>query len=743
MSTETRTIAIVSPYFPPAAGGLERYASEIANLLHTEHGYRIVVLTSGEKGGADVQEVRDGYTVYRLGYSFKVSNTPFSFAWFGKVRRILQKESPDVVHIHTPVPGIGDIAAFFARVPVVVTYHASTMRKGKGNSIVNMIIAGYEKILLPFLLSKAEKIICASDFIRDDFLSAYKEKSITLTPGVYPEHFTPNAFLKSKSPTILFVAGRIGRTDTYKGLDTLLDAMALVSKKVPSARLVVVGDGDMLYEYEMRAERLTPGIVSFTGTLHGEMLTAEYQKAHVLAHPSRNESFGMVILEAMATELPVVATNVGGIPTLLQDGKTGFLVPPGNSEMLAEKLIEVLTDHELSAALGKNGRLRAIENYSWSGRATTYHTIFESFIRPEIVHAVGYYPPHIGGMERVAETISKLLAKDNWRVRVLTSNGSLRGEVERSENLVVKRLASFEFAHTPIAPSLPFHLFSISKRSIIHLHLSQAFWPEWILLVSKLRGIPYVLHLHLDVAPSGPLGPLFLIYKKMIWGPVIRNASLVIACSDDLARMAVEVYGAKKTKLEIMPNAVNDNFFSARAYTVPADRLRLLSIGRLAPQKKTERLVKMMPLLKIPAELIIAGDGEDRATLEALVRGEKIPNVTFVGEKNDAEMRALHEAADAFVIASDREGRPLAVLEAMAAGLPIIASDVVGNHELVGGVGILVSPPTPEAFATAINTLWQNKESLETLSKRSVKRASEATWDSVIRRLENIYTTLI
>lgn len=741
MNVTPRTIAVVAPYFPPHSGGLERYAFEVATLLRENHDSRIIVITSGEKGNTDVKEEKNGFTMYRLGYQAKISNTPFAFSWITKVRRILRDEKPDVVHIHTPVPGIGDIAAFFARAPVVVTYHASTMRKG--NRIPDTIIWLYEKLALPFLLWKAETIVCASDFIRDGFLSRYKQKSITLTPGVHSELFIEKPEMKTSHPSILFVAGRIGRTDVYKGLDTLLDSMEILSKKMPEARLVVVGDGDLLSEYETRAERLAPGTVTFTGTLHGESLANEFQKAHVLAHPSRNESFGMVILEAMATGLPVVGTRVGGIPSLVKDGETGFLIEPSDAAALAEKLELLLSNPSLSKKFGANGRARAVSEFDWAARAIAYDEIFRSLTRPLIVQVVGYYPPHVGGMERVTETLAEMLAKENYRVSVLTSNGTLKGNTEHKGNLTVERLASFEFAHTPIAPTLPWHLFTLPKHSRIHLHLSQAFWPELILLISKIRGIPYIVHMHLDVAPSGRLGPLFLVYKKVIWGPVLRNATHVIACSNELANLAERTYSVPREQITVIVNAVSEQFFSDRVYRSTHGSIKLLSIGRLAAQKKTERLIDMMTHISVPAELIIAGDGEDREALETMAREKKLLNVAFVGMQDDAGIQKLHAAADIFLIASDREGRALAVLEAMAAGLPVVASDVEGNHELVNGVGVLVSSPSGVAFAKVIDTIAQDSTTLSKLSLQSKAKAKSAGWGNFMTELTGVYSKIL
>ncbi|MEX2055283.1 MAG: glycosyltransferase family 4 protein, partial [Candidatus Andersenbacteria bacterium] len=139
-----KKIVFVTPYFPPHGGGLEQYARTVALCLERDYSAKVVVITSGEQHGKDKKSVVEGLTIYRLGYSLKVSNTPMGLLWPFKVRRIMREEAPNLVNVHTPVTGIGDIAAKWAgRVPLVVTYHAGSMQKGR--SFVDWVITLYER----------------------------------------------------------------------------------------------------------------------------------------------------------------------------------------------------------------------------------------------------------------------------------------------------------------------------------------------------------------------------------------------------------------------------------------------------------------------------------------------------------------------------------------------------------------------------------------------------------------------
>ena len=281
-------------------------------------------------------------------------------------------------------------------------------------------------------------------------------------------------------------------------------------------------------------------------------------------------------------------------------------------------------------------------------------------------------------------------------------------------------------------------MLTIPRRSILHLHLSHAFFPEVMYLLAKLRGIKYVVHFHLDVGPSGVFGRLFLIYKAIVWGPLLRGADHIVACANEQVGIMEKKFGVHSKDITVIPNAVSDDFFAKRDYIPHSDKMRLLSIGRLAAQKRVERMIEACAFLSIPYELTIVGDGEDRAKLEQLARDRGV-NALFVGKKNDKEMQQYARTHDAFLISSDREGMPLVVLEVMAAGLPVIATKVEGLTELLMGTGVLVEEPYAENFSHAIEELWNDQKQLTELSEKSAYKAGLYGWKSFIAALTRVY----
>ncbi len=374
LANPQKTIAIVAPYFPPEGGGAERYAYEIAARLGKDHGYRIVVITSCHYLTQDYVSVENDMTIYRLAYDFKISNTPFSFKWFHKVKQILNKEKPLALNIHMPVPGLGDIVSFLSRkIPVILNYHSGTMRKAKSN--FNFLVFIYESIFLPIIMKKASKIVSDSEVVRQSFLKKYENKSITLTPAANTEAFKVDDTLKPKSPTVLFVAG-LNYSEQYKGLEKLLISIVMTKKSIPNIKLNVVGSGDMKDEYVKMCKEL--GIedsVTFHGRLAGEALYDQYKKSNILVHPSLNESFSLVILEGMAASLPVIAVNVGGTKDQISDGVDGFILPSNSPELIAEKLVVLFDDNDLRNKFSEAARFKIENKFQWKDRSDVYADI--------------------------------------------------------------------------------------------------------------------------------------------------------------------------------------------------------------------------------------------------------------------------------------------------------------------------------------------------------------------------------
>ncbi len=361
-----RRLLVVTPYLPPAGGGLERYAVAIARNLASRHGWRVTFVSSGSPTRSVRTERRDGTTVYLLPTAFTWSNTPFHPGWPGQIRRIIAAERPDVICAHTPVPGIAECAARAARdVPFVLTYHMGTLAKGWFPA--DQMAYAYERLVLRWLTRRAVHVISSSNYVHLFHRARFGAKGTPIAPGVDTTMFWG---LEDVRPArVLFVAA-LGPGTAHKGLPDLLMAMVTVARQHREAELVIVGDGETRPELERTAEALgLAGRVSFAGHLEGEALAAMYRSARVLAMPSHNDNIPMVVLEAMASRAAVVATRVGLVPELLDNGNRGILVEPGDIEGLAAGLSRLLADEPLARRFGASGRAFVEASYNWSVQA--------------------------------------------------------------------------------------------------------------------------------------------------------------------------------------------------------------------------------------------------------------------------------------------------------------------------------------------------------------------------------------
>ncbi len=357
-----------------------------------------------------------------------------------------------------------------------------------------------------------------------------------------------------------------------------------------------------------------------------------------------------------------------------------------------------------------------------------------------MVQVLGYYPPHIGGIEFCASNISRELRRRGFDVTVLTSDigagTRIRPGIEpgAGDEPTVHRLRTWEFAHTPLIPSLPWRLWRGSRGAVIHLHVSHVWSDVVATAVATIGRRPLVAHFHMDTPASGQLGFVFVWYKRWVLGRLLRRAGAVIALSDEQAELVSRQYGVPAGKVRVIPNGVAGEFFANALSAAPASAkrpLRLLFVGRMAAQKDLPMLVATAEALGDGATLDIVGDGELRGEIGELVAALPAGRARMWGALSGDALLERYREADAFVMTSVREGMPLALLEAMASGLPVVASDVQGLREFVGGVGILVPERTPEAFAAAIRRLADDPGLRRELGAASRAAAQSRRWDAL------------
>lgn len=357
MSFSGLRVALVGP-LPPPAGGMANQTRQLAELLRQE--------------GASVELVQ--------------VNAPYRPAWIGRVQglRAVARLLPygfglwsaagraDIVHVMAnsgwswhlfaaPAVWIGSLR----RRPVVVNYHG-----GEAEAFLNRSAPRVRSTL-----ARASQLLFPSGFLKEVFGRFGIEGRIV--PNVVDlARFAPAENRKRGAHLVL-----ARNLETIYGIDTALRAFALVAAVRPEARLSVAGSGPQLAELQALADAL--GVaerVRFTGRLDRDQMAALYRDADLTLNPSRVDNMPVSVLEAMACGVPVVTTDVGGIPFLVSHERTALLVPADASQAMADAALRVLDDAPLAAVLRQAG-LEEVRRYAWSAVRNELLAAYEDALR--------------------------------------------------------------------------------------------------------------------------------------------------------------------------------------------------------------------------------------------------------------------------------------------------------------------------------------------------------------------------
>lgn len=299
----------------------------------------------------------------RESWSARFTMLGFLGAEFRSAVRARRDTQPDVVHAHWWFPSglVGTWLSKLARTPLVTTLHGSDVRIARA---VSMSRPAFRHVLQTSQVTTA-----VSRWLSDEAQSLVSAPAPVVAPmPVATDVFTPGA-AREKS-TILFV----GRLTRQKGVDILLRALALLPSNLS---LHIVGEGDERAALQTLANEL--GVahrVRWSGVLPQAKVAEHYRTAALLVVPSAQEGLGLVAVEAMLCETPVVAFESGGIPDVVQHGKTGMLVRERSPEALAKMIQDVLGMDDRGHALGVAGRLHALATFAPQSVAQRYLDIY-------------------------------------------------------------------------------------------------------------------------------------------------------------------------------------------------------------------------------------------------------------------------------------------------------------------------------------------------------------------------------
>ena len=317
---------------------------EQLSLCLRRRGHGVTVIAPGGSTG-------DGF--YSVGGSFAVSanrsvaNISFGPRVFARLSRFLAKSRFDLLHLHEPlIPSTSMLALLASRAANLGTFHAAR----EGGSTGYRVAAPLLRPLAGRLHVRAAVSAAALDLVSRYFPGEYR----ILPNGVDTEKFTPRGPSLPELDPRRFYLVFVGRDEPRKGLQVMLRALRMIRDPHPEVELLVVGTAGSGVEG-----------VRWLGRLESEMVPAAYRSSRLMVAPALGwESFGIVLLEAMACGLPVVASDIPGYRSVLRHGVEGMLVPPGDPEALASAVVALVENGGMRDSMAAAGLARAAE-YSW------------------------------------------------------------------------------------------------------------------------------------------------------------------------------------------------------------------------------------------------------------------------------------------------------------------------------------------------------------------------------------------
>ncbi len=352
-------ILTVSDVYYPHPGGVPEHIYHLSIEL-IKRGHEVLVLAPemGKYEGTLPDVIRVGKAIPIIA-NRSSSRVAFSFDIQKRVRDIVRRKF-DIVHIHGLVPVLPLLALKYSNSKNVVTVHAAHER-----NIAYSISKGW----LKRYVEKIDARIAVSEVAKKSIFPFFPGDYIIIPNGIDTNRFNPEIEpLKEFEGkfNILFV----GRFEQRKGLKYLLSAFPMIVKEVPDARLIIVGSG---YLNIPESDNIV-----VRKSISSSLIPRFYASSDVFCSPAiGNESFGIVLLEAMASGVPLVASSIPGYRCVVRDGETGVLVEKQNPNSIAKAIIKIAKDKDLRNKLSKNGREYALK-FSWDKIAERVEEVYMS-----------------------------------------------------------------------------------------------------------------------------------------------------------------------------------------------------------------------------------------------------------------------------------------------------------------------------------------------------------------------------
>lgn len=707
-------------------GGIETLILEICKRID-RHSFEPYIFVF-EKDG----KLKEEYLKARV----KVVEVPkrAEFDWFLPFRLsgALKKYNIDMAHTHNPSNWLyGGLAAKIAGIPLIHTEHTTADYNGWHVKRWNLI----ERLLSRI----TARITTVSGSARD-----YMVKSCAIDPSrieVIHNAIKPGEFdieadtlkiresLSVAHDAVLF--GNIARFYENKDHRTLLYAFKAVLDKNKNAYLLLAGDGPTYEDIKKLAVELEiAGNVRFLGNRRDipQLLRA----IDIFVLSSKREGLPIVILEAMASGLPVIATDVDGNKEAVVDGKTGILVHPAAWQALADAMNGLIDNRAAARAMGLAGKDRILSEFTFEKMIARYESIYSSLKYKDInICIAGEFPPPQGGMGLQAKLLADRLANEGFSVSTIKRNISFRGIFTYLNNIKIVR----SFIRFPV---YVFRLMVMVPR-VNSIHIFSNSYLDFFLytvpavITGKGMGRKVIIHYH------GGSAEEFLKKYSFFIKRIFRMADDVVAPSGFLK----DIFNRYGIETRIIPNICDLDLFSF----LPREKLspNFIITRNLEKKYNVQCAVRAFRLVKerfSGARLTVVGGGSEESRLKLLARDLGVADsVFFTGRVDNSQVSMFYRSSDIFLNSSTVDNMPVSVLEAFASGLPVISADAGGLRYIVQDrkTGLLVNIDDHEGMAKSMCELLESPAMARDIALNAREFVKSFSWDKIRDRWLEIY----
>jgi len=370
----------------------------------------------------------------------------------------------------------------------------------------------------------------------------------------------------------------------------------------------------------------------------------------------------------------------------------------------------------------------------------------------KIAQIVNTFPPYWSGTGLVAYNLSKELMKIGIEIEVFTPKTNKNENYDYGNLKVNLQSPLLKIGLAPLIPQL----LAIKNFDLLHLHYPYYFGGELISLVSGIRKIPLVITYHNDVWKNGFLGNIVDFHSKIISSLILNQAKKICVMSKEFLDESKTLEDYKfSSKIEFIPQGIDTEKFCIKKISTKNNKtvakqiiLFVRMLDNAHYHSGLNYLIESLSYINFPCELLIVGDGELKPYYEKQVLDSNLENmVKFIGAVSNEDLTNFYSSANMFVLpSSETENASLVLLEAMSSGLPVIASDVGGNRNLIYNNvdGFLIPPKSPHELAKKLNYLLENPEISEEMGRKGAEKIrNKYSWLNIASRYQKLYSEIL